>query len=204
MKDNKRTQVITIPNFIEVEDKFDSRIGLRSKQVIAVGRFCDDKNFVRLIQLWKKIEDVKPDWKLVLVGNGSDRKKIEEEIIKLKIKNIDLPGFLPNESVLQIMKNSRLFLMTSKSESFGIVIIEALKNSLPVIAFNCRVGPRSIIEDGKSGFLIDENSDEDFINKTLLLMNNEKMWNQFSSNAFIRAKDFSEEVVLQKWESILQ
>ena len=80
------------------------------------------------------------------------------------------------------------------------MIIEAMSQGTPVVAFDVRVGPRAVIEDGKNGFLIAEDDEKAFAEKAVLLIKDPEKRAQMSSAALKRANDFSEETVVAKWE----
>ena len=122
---------------------------------ISVGRLVPVKGFERLISAFKKVsEDVK-NVKLVIIGEGGERPKLEQQVLDLALVNkVLLPGFsLAPFSVIK----ADCFVSSSFTEGHPLAIAEALLNGLPVIATDCG-GCAEILEDGKSGLLV-ENSE---------------------------------------------
>jgi len=82
-------------------------------------------------------------------------------------------------------------------------MIEAMSQGLPAIAYDVRVGPKAVIEDGKNGFLTAEDDEKAFAEKAVLLIKDPEKRAQMSSAALKRANDFSEETVIAKWEALI-
>ena len=93
--------------------------------------------------------------------------------------------------------------MTSRREGLGLVLIEALNVSLPIVSYDCENGPREIIEDGINGYLIPDGDEKLFVDKLLLLINNESMRNRFGQNAMLSTSRFSLKSVGQRWVELL-
>ena len=100
------------------------------------------------------------------------------------------------------MKKSVFYAMTSLSEGLPYVVIEAMSQGLPAVAYDVRVGPRAIITHGENGFLIPENAEDAFAEKAILLITDRERRTQMSLAAQKRAKDFTEDAVMAKWETL--
>jgi glycosyltransferase involved in cell wall biosynthesis len=101
-------------------------------------------------------------------------------------------------------QESQLFLFTSKAEGFGMVLVEAQSNALPVVSYNCYSGPSDIIIENKGGYLIDMNDKTTFINRVTFLLKNHAMREQKSNEALINAKRFNASNVIPLWEKLFQ
>lgn len=200
-KYNKKTKCICIPNFLESSLMDNVQ---KEKQVIAVGRLHSVKGFDRLIDIWSIVKEECPEWILKIVGGGEEETLLCEKINKLSLnKSVILTGSLCHKETIQEISKSSVFAMTSHSEGFPFVLIESLMCNTPVIAFDVRVGPRAIIEDGKEGYLIPDNAIEEFAKELIILINNGKLRNELSENAQIKSKEFMEDRIIQKWIDIL-
>jgi glycosyltransferase involved in cell wall biosynthesis len=82
--------------------------------------------------------------------------------------------------------------------------LEAIRHGLPCIAFDCPFGPASIIKDGICGYLIEENSIEQYAQKLSLLMDQEDIWKSLSKEAIKRGEDFSVETVMNRWRQLFE
>ena len=94
--------------------------------------------------------------------------------------------------------------MTSLTEGFPFVLIEAMSCGLPTVAYDVRVGPRAIINNGTNGILVEDNNREEFQNSLCFLMENDKTRLEYSKMAFDHAKDYTEEKIVQKWLSVFE
>lgn len=202
MKNNRRTRCVTMPNFLPVMEESTENITLEN-QVVAVGRLHPEKGFLRLIQLWKPIYE-QTGTVLKIIGGGNEREALQKEISLQGLENaVILTGAMDHDAVLAEMRKSVFYAMTSLNEGFGFVIIEAMAQGTPVIAFDVRVGPRAIITQDVDGFLIPDGDEKAFAEKAVALINNPEKRAEMSCAALIRAKDFTEEAVMQEWERLL-
>lgn len=137
--------------------------------ILAVGRLEAVKNFVLLIRAFSKVLQ-KIDARLIIAGEGSQRKLLESTIKKLDIiDKVSMPGFVVNPYVY--MRRSSVFVLSSNFEGFGNVVVEAMACGLPIISTDCPSGPSEILENGKWGKVIpvgDINSMSEAILSTLM------------------------------------
>lgn len=199
---NDRIECLTIPNFIEppdIEPTFQTE-----KQVIAAGRLHSDKDFPALLRIWAKVVPSHPDWLLKIAGEGELEQMLKETAVQLEIAdNVCFTGALDHQVLLEEMAKSACFALTSVSESFGLVLVEAMSCGTPPVAFDIRVGPATIIEDTVSGFLVPDRNEELFAEKLIQLMDQEELRREMSENATERAKIFYKDHVLQQWLRLL-
>ena len=202
MKNNHHTQCVVMPNFLPVPAAA-AKEEIVENQVVAVGRLHPVKGFLRLIRLWKPIYE-RTGAVLKIIGGGEQQAELEAEIAKHNLqKGVMLTGAMDHDGVLAEMGKSVFYAMTSFTEGFPFVLIEAMSQGAPCIAYDVRVGPRAIIEDGRSGYLIPEENEAEFTEKALLLLNDRSKRTEMSKNALRRAGDFSEAAVMERWERIL-
>lgn len=198
---NDKTKCLCIPNFLEEEEIENLH---KEKQVVAVGRLHSVKGFDRLLDIWAIVSKECPEWKLKIIGGGEEEASIKGKINELDLNNsVELTGMLNHEETMKEMSKSGVFAMTSHSEGFPFVLIEALMCSTPIVAFDVRVGPRAIIEDGKEGYLIPDKELEQYANQLIKLMKDENLRNELSQNAKVKSKEFMKDKILEKWIEIL-
>ncbi len=172
---NNHTKCLTIPNFIEIP-LVDTSIQ-KKKQVIAAGRLHEDKDFSALLRIWAVAkQNLDEEWKLLIAGEGLLESALKAEASTLGIADsVCFVGALDHDDLLGEMAASYAYLMTSKEESFGLVLAEAMACATPAISFDVRVGPKVIIEDGVTGFLVENRDEKVFAQKlTELLQQLEK------------------------------
>ena len=135
-------------------------------QFINIANLDRNKNQMLLIQAVSKVFQQNKSVKLVILGAGSEYNNLKTEIHKLKMQNqIKLFGFAKREMVLDALQQSDAFVLSSKYETFGVVLIEAMSCGLPVIATRCG-GPESIIENDSLGQLVN-NDDLDELSNSM-------------------------------------
>ena len=202
---NDRTKVVVIPNMIENNNKHISKC--ENKRIISVGRLEDVKDFPLLIDVFNKIvrSHKNNDWILEIVGSGSQKEALEKKIDILDLScNIILTDNVPSDMVYQKLADSSIFVLTSKSESFSLVLCEAMNAGLPVVSFDIDVGPREIIADGQNGYLIENRSAQDMVNKILTLMDNSKLRKKIGTNAKQSIERFYSSNIVNQWLEIIK
>ena len=93
--------------------------------------------------------------------------------------------------------------MTSLTESFGLVLIEAMSYKIPCISYTSAQGANEIIDDGINGFLIKNRDEKEMINKIKLLIEDEKLRKKLGNKAKEKAKEYSGENILEKWSKLI-
>nr|WP_297308292.1 glycosyltransferase family 4 protein [uncultured Flavobacterium sp.] len=193
-------QVCIIPNSLTISNSSTSN--LENKNIIAVGRLTEHKGFDLLIRAMVDVVKKHPDWVLNIYGDGEDKKSLIDLIINNKLeKNIFLKGNAKN--INDFYLDSSIFVLSSRWESFGLVIIEAMNAGLPIIAFNC-VGPKTLIKDGENGFLVPKYNLNLFSDKICHLIENNNIKIDMAKKAHIYSKQFEENKIIPLWHKLLQ
>lgn len=194
--------VIYIPNFLPKMP--DAITNHQQKVVLFLGRFSKEKGVLRLIDIWKKVQEEAKfrEWNLVFVGDGVLKEAMQDKIKALHLStSIIIKPF--TKEVEKEYLSASIYVMTSHKEGFGMVLIESASYALPSIAFDITSGPSDIIENEKSGFLIKDNDLENYADKLQVLMRDENLRKIMGENAKIHTKKhFSKELVLQKWQDL--
>ena len=202
MESNLHTKLTVIPNFLA--DMPDYSEEERKNQVVAVGRLHEVKGFLRLLDVWSKV-DKKNKVILKIIGDGDQKSDIESRIRQLQLEeSVVLTGAMAHDKVMEEMRHSQVYAMTSRTEAFPFVLIEAMYSGLPVIAYDVRVGPAAIVHDGHDGYLVPDNNEEEFVSRLESLLEDGGKRREMSENAKDTAKHFSEEIVMKKWLDILE
>jgi len=199
---NTYTKVIKIPDAINSTNK---KATLDSNQIISVGRLEDVKDFETLILVFSMCLAQNNNLRLEIVGDGSKKEELVNLCKSLNILDyVRFTGKLDSNQVEGEMLKSSLFLLTSKSESFSLVLVEASSLGIPCISFDIDVGPREIIKDGKNGFIIKDRNKELMKKKILEIMNSRDVRNEIGNNAKINAEKYYIENVVNEWKKILK
>ena len=202
---NIHTNYITIPNFFPDIHIPSSKGTCRKPLAIAVGRLAPEKGFLRLLDAWALVQDkVGCQYQLYIIGDGKERSSIESKIKDLGLQaTVRLLGQLPNEDLQTLMQEAKVYCMSSYTESFGMVLLEALHNGLPQVAYDVRVGPRNLIQNEVTGYLIPDGDKETFALKIIQLFTDAERWEKMSLACKNRALVFSEKNVIALWEKIV-
>ncbi len=201
MKNNTHTKCVVIPNFLSDIPKFPET--QRENQVIAVGRLHPVKGFLKLLEIWKNV-DKRNGEILKIIGDGEQKEELERNIRELGLADsVQLCGALDHQTVLAEMRKSKVYVMTSETEAFPFVLIEAMSMGLPVVSYDVRVGPQAIITHGEDGYLIQNDCKDAFIEALEELLQDEGKRESMSKRAECKANEFTEAIVMQKWLEIL-
>lgn len=185
-----------IPNAITVIPKETST--LENQRVLAVGRFTFQKGFDRLVEAWRIISNQFPDWKLDIVGDGEEYDKLVALIKQYRLDN--------SVSLIQAQKDlsskylgASIYAMTSHYEGLPMVLLEAQSYGLPIVSFDCKCGPKDIIEDGENGFLVDDGNVLEFAKRIGELMENASLRKKMGNKAYKSSIRFNEDIIMNQW-----
>ncbi len=179
----------------------DHAPSVRRQRIIAVGRYFDEKGYDMLLKAWAIVEKVSDDWELDVYGDGN---KPYYEKIAASL-NLDKKRCRLNDSISDVQKeylDSSLFVCTSRFEGFGMGIVEAMACGLPVVAFDCLWGPRSIITDGEDGLLVENGHIEKLADTIMSLINHPERISEMGVNARRNVQRFNIDVVAKKWKRL--
>ena len=174
---------------------------IRRKRIIAVGRYFDEKGYDLLLRAWSIIEKANDEWDLDIYGDGN--KPYYERIASCL--NLNPQRCRLNDSISDVQKEylgSSLFVCTSRFEGFGMGIIEAMACGLPVVAFDCLWGPRSIITDGEDGLLVENGNIEKLADTIIYLISHPERITEMGANARKNVQRFNIDVIAMKWKRL--
>lgn len=192
--------LVCMPNSISyIEDKAST---LENKIVISVGRLTYQKGYDRLVDVWRGVEQKNPEWQLHIYGNGEDKEMLLSKIEEYGLKNVKI--FPPTSDIEKKLMEASLYVMTSRFEGLPMVLLEAMAVGLPLVSFDCKCGPRDVIEDGKNGYLIPDGDlllMEERINS---LLNDDEKLKEMSRYSKEAAMRFSHEKIMERWIELFQ
>ena len=193
---------IYIPNTLDfISDKVSN---LKEKNMISVGRLSKEKGYIDLLEMSKTIFKDNKDWTLNIIGEGSERERLENYIKDNNLKNVNLLGRRDSKYINDLLMKSSIYLMSSHTESFGIVLIEAMNFGLPVIAFDEAEGAREIINNNKNGFLIKNRNKDEYIKKVNDLINDLDLRIKLGKEGKKDSKKYDPDLVYKQWIEIIK
>lgn len=200
-------EIEVIHNFVDLErfkkndlTDFKKQIAPKGEKIIThVSNFRPVKRIQDVVHAFAKIQEKIPA-KLLMVGDGPDRQLAEELCRKLgTCKHTRFLG--KQEKMEDIFNISDLFILPSTYESFGLAALEAMACGVPVISTNSG-GLPEINLNGNTGFLTEIGDIDTMSEKSIYLLGNDKILNEFKVNAMEHAKKFSLKDILPKYESL--
>lgn len=197
--------VYVMPNFLPDNGNHNAPVmDERKKVVVSLGRMnTDQKGFDRLIEAYSLIAAKHPDWNLNIYGSGCLQKEYQKLINDMNMQDyIEIFDFTKNPS--KVYQTASIYAMCSREEGFPMVLLEAGCQGLPIISYDIQFGPRTLINDSVTGYVIPDGDKEKFAKALEKLMNDENLRERMSES--IR-KDiparFSEKVIMNKWIKII-
>ena len=165
--------------------------------IVSAGRLHVSKGFEQLIEVYKKSR-LFPHFKLLIMGRGPLNDALAEIINKLDLKeHVVLAGYQSNP--YRFMARAKFFVLNSKHESFGNVLIESFACDIPVISNDCDFGPRYIIENYYNGLLYDQANEREFIEKLELLAFNDDIYKHVLAGAMASQRSYDVKVITERW-----
>lgn len=170
-------------------------------KIVACGRLEEEKNFVLLLEALAEFNKEYEDWNLHILGEGSLEKDLKKIAINNNIDNkVYFVGFQDNP--YKFMNRADLFVLTSKREGFGHVIVEAMATGTPVLASKCPHGPREILDNGSYGLLFENNNRKDLVTNFKKVYYNNELLSKLRLLSKERAETFNINKIVDEYENI--
>lgn len=199
----KKTKCIYIPHCID--NYPEKQAELKEKNIISVGRLAKEKGYLDLIEVFKIVHKKYPDWKLNIIGDGEEKELIENKIQNYKLENnIILQGYKNKKELDEIYKKSSIYVMTSYTESFGLVLVEAESYGIPILALDSAQGAKEIIQNGENGYLVANRNLNEMAEKIINLIEDENLRKSLGNHGRILSEKYKKENVAKKWYELLE
>lgn len=201
---DKKISVIYNPVEIENIQKLmkekieDFIISKDEKVIVAVGRLAKQKDFITLIKAFSIIcKDC--NVRLLILGKGEEERVLKGLCEELKIsERVRFMGF--KENPYKYMNRADVFVLSSKWEGFGHVIVEAMASGVPVVATDCKSGPGEIIGDDEYGLLVEVGNEYDMAKKIKSVLGDKKISKHYIEKGLERKEVFHAHKITKQYE----
>jgi len=194
-----RDKIKVIPNPVQIPQ--DQTASLSSRTILAIGRLTYQKGFDCLIKAFAALHVSFPDWRLVIAGEGPERRNLESLIRAHNLSDsTKLKGEVKQPS--QLYRDAGIFVLSSRFEGFPNVLCEAMSFGLPCISTNCPSGPAEIITHEKDGLLIETDNISALAAALQRLITNEEERKQLGVQARNSIARFQIGRIVDQWQDL--
>ncbi|GMX60381.1 hypothetical protein Elgi_05610 [Paenibacillus elgii] len=178
-----------------------SKINSNSPIIIGMGRLGHEKGFDLLIQAHAEVIKEGLSHELVILGEGNERGNLEKLIEDLNVnETVKLMGFIDTPS--EWLKKTSLFVLSSRFEGFGMVLLEAMSAGVPIVSTRCD-GPVEILQEGKFGRLVPVEDSTLLAKEIMQLLSDKDARENYSNLGLERVKDFEPHTIMPQFHQIL-
>ncbi|WP_395571415.1 glycosyltransferase family 4 protein [Streptomyces sp. BK79] len=174
-----------------------------NKVVVSAGHLTDNKNHALLIEAFAKVHAVAPDWTLRIYGHGAEKNRLRARIEELGLSNSILLMGQTSPVTPEFGKGS-VFVLPSKREAFGNVVVEAMAAGLPVVSTDADHGPRNILTDGEDGLIVPRGDVDAMAEAIRTLVQDDGLRRKMAAAAVRNAERFHERASRERFEAIIQ
>ena len=197
--DLENIKVISNPLSFYPEDSSN----LDRKVVLAVGRQSFQKGYDRMLQSWKIVQDSHPDWQLHIYGKIDPELQLDAEAKRLGVET-SVSFYPPVKNIQDKYQEASIYVMPSRFEGFGMVLIEAMSCGVPVISYDCPCGPADIITENEDGFLIPNGDIAAFAKAIDQLITDQSLRQSMGQKAKKNSKRYLPKHIVPQWHRLFQ
>lgn len=181
----------------------DEDILRKKKNVIVVSRLEEKTKRISLaLKAWQLIkrDPISDGWSLTIIGEGIDRNNYERIAEDMNLEDYSFTG---HQEPISFYKEASIFLMTSRSEGWGLTITESQQFGVVPVCFDSFSSLNDIVINGNNGFIVPDNDMKEYANKTLKIMGDDTLRFQMAHNSVLSSRRFEEGKIGNDWNDLL-
>lgn len=202
----QKDKVVSIPNMLAHYPEEVHQGGHPYRRVISVGRYAYQKGYDLLLKAWRTVEERYPDWSLDIYGSHDggmgEFEQLQRQIEILGLKTVSLHS--ATTDIYSSYLESDIYVSSSRFESFGLVLVEAMACGLPVVGFGSPYGPASIIKDGSTGVLVPPHDTQKLAEAICQMIERPEERVRMGGNGRLEAKKYLPEQIMPIWHDFYE
>lgn len=199
---DKKCKCVYIPNMIDYNLPFIS--DYRDKRILMVGRLEKEKGLFDAIDIMKRLQEKMITFHFDIVGDGPLKSQLMQYVNEKGLTDfVQFHGFQSHAYIEELMKHTSLYLMTSFTESFGLVLIEAMNAGIPCLSFDSAEGAQELIQNDSNGYLIKNRNVDEMASQIIYLFQNPEIIQRLGKNAKEFSINFLPNSVKMMWLEVL-
>jgi len=173
------------------------------RMILSVGRLVESKQFDQLIEVFARLTDRYPDYVLVILGDGSEKRALQKLAQRRSVaQSVVMPGTVGN--LADWYSAATVFVSVSRLEGFPYGLLEAMAHGLPCVSYDCSTGPRDMINDGESGVLVQLDDRDAMYTAINRVLDDAHYRKSLAENAVAVKEQFSLDAVCSRWLDYIQ
>lgn len=187
-----------IRNPLESNMPIKNNFSESKKEIVTIGRLCNQKDQETLIRAFNEFHKIYNEYKLIIYGEGELRDQLNKLVESLDLSEfIEMPG--SKRDIYEKIKDSDVFVLSSKYEGYPNSLIEAMAIGLPIISIDCEYGPDEIISNYENGILVQERDYKELAKELVKLISDSNLMERIGRNALKIRADLDKDIIVNQW-----
>ncbi len=185
------------PKSGQTKEAAQQELSISSPIILSVGRLVPWKGFDTLIEIMPHIHETIPEAQLIIVGEGTQRKRLEVLVQEKKLGHcVSFTGAISHEKVLAYIKAADLFVLNTQYEGFSHLLLEVMSLGTPIVTTSVG-GNVEIIEHKKDGVLVEYNDKKALCTEVVCILSDRENTEEMVKNASVKILDYSTDRMIQ-------
>jgi glycosyltransferase involved in cell wall biosynthesis len=160
------------------------------------------KGFDRAIEAWQPLVERFPDWQFHIYGHGPDQGELQRQIDDAGLHDvIKMMGY--TSEIERVLAEAELFLLSSRAEGFGMVLVEAMSQGTPAVSFDCPRGPSEIITTGRNGEIVPDGDIPGLTAALARVMGDDELRRRYGEQALVDSREYEMDHIVARWNELI-